>query len=381
MKRLLYALSLILTVADILGLAVFGFLAFYAYQTERLKGRVLVIVAAAIVGMLILLPLIDIMRRKSRTAMKYDRYGRMTQSSSYEKLSVKQQKELDRQRMLKEEKVLPATMVREMTKKGSKNPEAELASMIGLADVKNDVEEMEARMELDRNHRKKAGKRNASVTESKHMVFYGPPGTGKTTVARIMTAYLHRYGYIDDNRMIVVSGSFLAGGQAQERTSAIVRRAFGGVLFIDEAYAMMSGPYGDAAIATLLQMMEDYRDRFVLIIAGYQDEILKLLGSNPGFQSRFSDYLFFENYNMIELQEIFQLMAESEGYKLSPGSEEAFRSVILRERTKDSFGNARTVRVILDRTLNRHALHVKRGEASEDLISRNDVLEAAERMQ
>lgn len=348
---LMYLISLLLTGIDII--AMFGSAAYlyYLYNYSHLTRENLYLFGGIAVGCLILLPFIDSIRRKSRMASKYDKYGRMKQMSGYERLSVQEQKAIDRQRMLDMERILPSTQVKEMTKKGSKYPEKDLEGLIGLEEVKNEVEEMEARMKRER--KKKSG-------ASRHMVFFGPPGTGKTTVASIMTGYLYRYGYIKSNRFMQVNGSFFTGVDAPRKMEALVQHSFGGVLFIDEAYAIMQGTSGDDALSMLLSMMEDHRDKFVLILAGYEDEMKDLLRSNPGFLSRIPEYLYFGNYSVDDLCLIFRSMAKKEGYRVDDSGINAFASAIQDAMREYSFGNARTCRTILDKSISRHCLRMKK---------------------
>lgn len=368
MRKLLYYMSLLLTAADIIAIALVCFSAYYAWGTGRLHGRNLYILAAAGIICIVLFPVIDMMRRKSRVASKYDQYGRMRQGQEYERMSVKEQKEFDRQRLLKEEQVLPMTQVKEMTRKGSSNPEKDLSALTGLTRVKDRVAEMAARLEFDKKSRR--GKSGLST----HMVFYGPPGTGKTTVAGIMAAYLKKYGYIQENRLLCTDGTFFSGENAAEKTRAAVRHAFGGMLFIDEAYAMMDGPYGAEAVSTLIAMMEDNRDKFVLILAGYENEMKRLLASNPGFSSRISEAFYFEPYSDAEMLGIFEKMAASAGFTLDEGAKNTFLFYVSMLRERPSFGNARTARNILERSISRHSLNYKNGKGSKYVLSADDIV-------
>ena len=371
MRKFMYYLALFLTAADIIALALLGAFAWYTYQNGRMDDRVIPIFVVAAAILVIAYPILDVFRRKSRVASKYDKFGRMTQNASYEKMSVKQQKELDKQRLINEERILPMTMVRELTHNGSKNPEEDLASLTGLASVKEKVEEMEARMEYERAEQKKNKNKNKTSEHSKHMVFFGPPGTGKTTVAKIMTSYLYKYGYIEENKLMIVNGSFFSGAAA-EKTEAIVRRAFGKVLFIDEAYSLLDCP--ESAIATLIAQMEDNRDKFVLILAGYENEMRMLLKSNPGFLSRISEFLYFEDYSDEEMLMIFRNMAEKEGFTITAAGERKFIECVNVARNEDSFGNARTCRNILDKSISKHSLHVKQGLARKTVLDENDIV-------
>ena len=187
-----------------------------------------------------------------------------------------------------------------------------------------------------------------------------------------MTAYLKKYGYIQDNRFMIANGSFFSGAESSKKVDAVVQRAFGGVLFIDEAYAMMQGMNGDEAVSALLSQMEDNRDKFVLIMAGYEDEMKDLLRSNPGFLSRIAEFLYFENYSIGELLSIFKGMAKKEGYTVSEDGEDEFRIVVSQAMKERSFGNARTCRSILDKSISRHCLNIKKAGKKDDYVLTED---------
>lgn len=300
---------------------------------------------------LILIKPITTFRQNTREEMKYDSYGRLKDENEYKKLSVKEQKELDAERIRELNKILPGPVVKQMTKEGSSNPDVDLGLLIGLESAKESVMELMARMNLE-----KETERNKMDT-AQHMVFYGPPGTGKTTVARIMTGVLYNYHYIQRNELIETSGAFFLDPNAGKKMQAICQRAYGGVLFIDEAYAMTYSQEGLEAIAELIKNMEDAKDKFVLILAGYRNEMQELLESNPGFYSRIKTFIKFDNYSNEELLEILRFMASKQGVvKITRGGEEKFLHLIEDIRYDDDFGNARTVRNLLDQSISREAL-------------------------
>jgi len=187
-------------------------------------------------------------------------------------------------------------------------------------------------------------------------------------VVSIMTAYLFRNKCIHSNRYMQVNGSFFTGQDAAARMDAIVQRAFGGVLFIDEAYAIMESRSGNEALNALLSQMEDNRDKFVLVMAGYEDEMKELLRSNPGFLSRIAEFLYFRSYTVNELYQVFTSMAHAAGYDVGASVIGTFMTVMEQYMQEASFGNARTCRSLLDRSISRHCLRIKREHRKDDNI-------------
>lgn len=184
--------------------------------------------------------------------------------------------------------------------------------------------------------------------------------THNTTVARIITGFLYQNGYIAKNQLIEIDGNFLKAGEYTAiKTEEVIKRAKGGVLFIDEAYALMQSTDGSGqeAIATLIKQMEDSRSDFILIMAGYTDEMQDLLRMNPGFSSRIKEYLDFPDYDDKSMREIFALMAKDDGFTVDPKAYKAFDARVAKERRTASFGNGRTARNILDEARNKHALN------------------------
>lgn len=307
-------------------------------------------------------------RIKLRHHTDFNEEGLSKKYSDYDRLSAKDKAEIDKQRLADMERIISSATLRQITHKGPKDPEGDLNKLIGLGNVKQSVHEMAARMQYDRKYRKKK-----EQTSCMHMCFLGPPGTGKTTIARIMTSFLYRYKYIRKNQCIETDGNFLKGMHAGEtgmKTSMLIRKAMGGVLFIDEAYALLdddSGGYGKEAIATIVKEMEDKRDDLIIIFAGYDKEMKALIDSNPGLQSRIRNYLYFENYTIEELGEIFISMANSEGFCVSADAADKFKARISNEMGKKNFGNARTVRNMLDKIIDRHAVNLMDGVIEKNL--------------
>jgi stage V sporulation protein K len=296
---------------------------------------------------------------------EYDEFGR-SKKNTYSNLTREERENLDKQRLAQIEQLLPTSVLQKITKKGSLNPEEDLNSLVGLVPVKNKVTEMVARMKFEQETRKKKydKEKRQYGTNGRHYVFYGSAGTGKTTVARIITGFLYKYGYIKENKCIEIDGNFLkAGDMSDTKTKLLIQQAYGGVLFIDEAYAILDGSaeYGNAVIATLIKEMEDNRDKFTVILAGYKNDMKGLLDSNEGFKSRIKEYLDFPDYSTEEMKKIFVNMANSEGFAVSDEALEKFALRCEKERKLSSFGNGRTVRNVLDETLDRHALNYGNG--------------------
>ena len=200
---------------------------------------------------------------------------------------------------------------------------------------------------------------------SLHMCFTGNPGTGKTTVAMKMAGILHRLGYVRKGHLVAVTRDDLVGqyiGHTAPKTREVLKRAMGGVLFIDEAYYLYrpenERDYGQEAVEILLQVMENQRDDLVVILAGYKDRMARFFECNPGFSSRIAHHVDFPDYSREELEQIAQLMLERMGYAFDAPAREAFARYLERRMARPHFANARSVRNALDRARLRHASRV-----------------------
>lgn len=306
---------------------------------------------------------------KSKYEKSVNAFG-MTNDFDYFKLSDKERKEYDKQRKEEMNRVMPDSTIRKASHPGSKNPEADMAQLSGMDGVKDKIEKIVARAAYDKEH----GKKGAGYTS--HYVFYGAPGTGKTTFARILTGFLYKNKIIKKNLCIEVDGNLLkasAPGEGAMKAEILVKNAIGGVLFIDEAYSMAEG-YGNEAVDTLIKLMEDMRGQFVLILAGYTEPMSRLLSSNPGFRSRIKDYIEFPDYTVKEAEGIFRSMAAQAGLKVSKEAIIRFRERYENELPKADFGNARTVRNILDEAITNHAVRIKKDHnAKTNLIIAEDI--------
>jgi probable Rubsico expression protein CbbX len=231
--------------------------------------------------------------------------------------------------------------------------------LVGLLPIKKKVQEIAALLLVDR-ARQRFGLE--APRPNLHMCFTGPPGTGKTTVALRMADLLHRLGYLEQGQLVHAMRDDLVGqfiGHTAPRTKRTIDRAKGGVLFIDEAYYLYRGvdsqDYGQEAIDILLQVMENERDKLVVILAGYKDRMDKFFGSNPGMSSRIAHHLDFAAYALDELVTIGQGMLEQARYYLSGEAEAAFRRHVTRQMQEPQFANARSVRNDLENARLRHA--------------------------
>jgi probable Rubsico expression protein CbbX len=231
--------------------------------------------------------------------------------------------------------------------------------LIGLAPVKKRIRETAALLLVER-ARKKLGL--VHETPTLHMSFTGNPGTGKTTVALRMADLLHRLGYVRKGQLVTVTRDDLVGqyiGHTAPKTKEILKKAMGGVLFIDEAYYLHrpenERDYGQEAIEILLQVMENQRDDLVVILAGYADRMDKFFASNPGFRSRIAHHIDFPDYTETELLGIAERMLEEQNYRLSESGRTALADYIPRRMRQPHFANARSIRNALDRARLRQA--------------------------
>jgi probable Rubsico expression protein CbbX len=231
--------------------------------------------------------------------------------------------------------------------------------LIGLKPVKNRVRQIASLLLIER-IRQRAGL--ASSPTTLHMSFTGNPGTGKTTVALRMAKILHGLGFVRRGQVISVTRDDLVGqyiGHTAPKTKEILKKAMGGVLFIDEAYYLHrpdnERDYGQEAIEILLQVMENQREDLVVILAGYGERMTNFFASNPGFRSRIAHHIDFPDYAQEELLVIAELMLRERGYRLSAAAREAFEKYIALRRTQPFFSNARSIRNAVDRIRLRQA--------------------------
>ena len=246
--------------------------------------------------------------------------------------------------------------------------------LIGLAPVKARIREIAAFLVVSR---ARAGLGLEAATPSLHMCFTGNPGTGKTTVALRMAEILHRLGYVRKGHVISVTRDDLVGqyiGHTAPKTKEILKKAMGGVLFIDEAYYLYrpenERDYGQEAIEILLQVMENHRDDLVVILAGYKDRMDTFFQSNPGMSSRIAHHIDFPDYSEGELSQITEKMVGGMNYQLDDGALKAMDEYIHLRRQQPHFANARSIRNALDRARLRQASRIfKRASGSDSLVT------------
>lgn len=231
---------------------------------------------------------------------------------------------------------------------------AELDSYVGMDAIKEEVRSLINMVQVYKLRREN----DLPTTDmSLHMVFSGNPGTGKTTVARIMSRIYHSLDILSKGQLVEVDRSGLVAGyvgQTALKTQKVIEKAMGGVLFIDEAYALSGkseNDFGREAIDTILKAMEDHRDDLVVIVAGYTELMDRFIHSNPGLESRFNRFLMFEDYTPEQMVAIFKMQCKKGCYVLAEGTEELVRDFIAEESADDSFGNARGVRNLFEHIL------------------------------
>jgi len=237
----------------------------------------------------------------------------------------------------------------------------ELDALVGLRRVKEDVRQLINFLKVQKMREEKG---MPALPISRHLVFYGNPGTGKTTIARLLAQVYRSLQILSRGHLIESDrGDLVAGyvGQTALKVKEVIRQALGGVLFIDEAYALngegRGNDFGQEAVETLLKLMEDHRHDFVVIVAGYTEKMEEFISSNPGLRSRFTKFLYFEDYTPEQLVEIFKGFCAKASFKLTSDAEERLLELfkLLSLARDESFGNARTSRNLFETTISKQA--------------------------
>ncbi len=256
---------------------------------------------------------------------------------------------------------------------------AELNELVGLENVKKMLKDLLSLLEF----KEKAGDKVNIANTNLHMIFLGNPGTGKTTVARMISGILYNLHYIEQNKLIEVSAKDLVAeyvGQTAPKTMSVIEKALDGVLFVDEAYTLATKPgetnsFNDECVATLIQAMENYRDRLVVIFAGYTKEMQAFLNTNSGLVSRIGYTVEFKDYTTDELIQIFKGYVRKAGFKIENAAIEKAKTIIDKYKESKNFGNARFVRNLYEKSVLQHAANNRRVKDKERLykISEQDI--------
>lgn len=241
--------------------------------------------------------------------------------------------------------------------------DAEFDEFIGLGSLKETVKEIYASIYVNQKRQEAGLKPSKQVL---HMLFKGNPGTGKTTVARKLSELFYDMNVLSKGHFIEAERADLVGeyiGHTAQKTRDLIKKAMGGILFIDEAYSLARGgekDFGKEAIDTLVKHMEDHHDDFILILAGYPNEMDRFMRLNPGLQSRFPIILDFKDYSIDELMEIAKQMASMREYELSKDAEWKLKDHLIRQQQKrgQDFSNGRYIRNLIEHSIRKHAIRV-----------------------
>lgn len=250
--------------------------------------------------------------------------------------------------------------------------------LVGLVPVKNRIREIAALLLIDKVRKQKG---LSAGNPGLHMSFTGSPGTGKTIVGRKMADILFQLGYIKKGHLLTVTRDDLVGqyiGHTAPKTKEVLKKAMGGVLFIDEAYYLYKPDnerdYGSEAIEILLQVMENQRDDLVVILAGYKEPMDKFYESNPGLSSRIANHVDFPDYSVDELLEIARRMLEDQQYRLTPDAVTALAQYIEKRKEIPLFANARSIKNALDRARMRQANRIFASQDKDEVLTKKDLV-------
>ena len=289
--------------------------------------------------------------------------------NAYKYQSEKDRKMLDMVTFQLNEQALSDREFRTMLRDVSKNPQKDLQSLIGMKDAKEKIVELEANMKYSK------GKHEDKPF---NVALIGNPGTGKTTIVSVMAAYLKKYKYTKADQYVCVDGTTLVSSPDPiRRTSLLLRRSKGRLLFIDEAYSIAyGGSMGNSVLTLILDEMESDRANTFVALAGYRDEMKKLFGMNPGLQSRIGSIIFFEDYTDLELMDILEGMLRKKGFTMTADAACAFAEILSRLRTQPSFANARSCRLLAEDAVSMHRVRMMRKEpdVQAKVIDEDDVV-------
>ncbi|MED3022555.1 MULTISPECIES: AAA family ATPase [Bacillus cereus group] len=233
----------------------------------------------------------------------------------------------------------------------------QLNRLIGMPQLKQDIQNI---VNLIKIQQMRSSKGMKTVAMSRHLVFTGNPGTGKTTVARLLSQIYRKLGILTSGHLVEVDRAGLVAGyvgQTAIKTDEVIKKAIGGVLFIDEAYTLSNDDFGKEAIDTILKRMEDYREELIVIVAGYPDKMLSFIQSNPGLESRFNKYIQFDDYLPQELVQIFEMMCVEQNYCVHQEALDKVYTYAKKQFTNrnDNFSNARLMRNVFEQTITNQA--------------------------
>lgn len=349
-NRFMYLLGVIIPSAAMIVLV--GMIVWLAYDfgfhdISEVSIPSAVLRLAVIPVCVILIRVFDPIRREYRQRLQTDQYG--LRKNSFKDMSKKERRAMELQNMARDEQILSTAEWMSMVKSGSKNPDADLSGMIGILPVKEKVLEMKAQMAYG----------NKKTRRPPNVCLLGNPGTGKTTVAGILTGFLAKYGFIRENKYVVVNGtSFSSSPDPVRRTNLVLAKAKGKLLFIDEAYALARSAYGQQILTIFLDDMERNRDGMALILAGYKKEMKELFQMNSGLSSRIDDYLMFPDYSPSEMRQIEKHMAGQQGYRITDEALNKSALLFEYERSRGVFANARSARKAVEGAVSRHMYRV-----------------------
>lgn len=363
-NRLMYMLgvlipsvSMIALVSMIVWLAYdFGF-----HDPSEVNMLSAVLRAAVIPVCIVLIRIFDPIRREYRQRMQTDQYG--LRKKSFKDMSSKERRAMELQNMARDEQILSTAEWMSMVKNGSKNPDADLSDLVGIVPVKEKVLEMKAQMVYG----------GHGTRRPPNVCLLGNPGTGKTTVAGILTGFLAKYGFIKENRYVVVNGtSFGSSPDPVRRTNLILAKSKGKLLFIDEAYSLARSAYGQQILTIILDDMEKNRDGMALVLAGYKKEMKELFQMNSGLSSRIDDYLMFPDYTPAEMAQIETRMAAKKGYQITQSALSKSMYIFAYERSHGVFANARSARKAVESAASRHMYRVMEHQVDDNRVLDED---------